>query len=358
MASAHISWLLGALWVALTAATRVYNIPSAVSNTSSTALFTSTATCLDEPKISAVDASAFDWWYFDVVSTDPTSLASVVVVFYTTAPAAFPFFPPFPFESVTLAQISVSFPNGTQFSSIIPADGATVVSDGNASSGDWHGSGLKWTHHGDLVYSVSVDVPDLGIIGSIRFRSIVPAHYPCGPAVGGQDMQVAPHIGWANALPDAASTVELIVNGTKLAFSGAGYHDKNWSDQLFTANVASWYWGHGRVGPYSIVWFDYLALDGTEHVSAYAAQNGPILAASCDFTSIRVRPTGENATYPPVRRTGKPSGYHITLDLVDAGTLEVDVLVTGTLVDDGFSEYTRSIGNMTGVVVPRGKGAV
>ncbi|KAJ7124603.1 hypothetical protein C8R43DRAFT_1030984 [Mycena crocata] len=350
----HIPWLIGALWVALTAAMRVSNISSATSNATSTASFTSTTIDLDGPKISAVNSSAFDWWYFDVVSTDQGSLASVVVVFYTTIAAAFPFFPPF--ESVTLAQIAVSFPNGTLSSIFVPAEGATVSSDGNASSGDWHGSGLKWTHDGDSLYSISVDAPDLGITGSIRFRGVVPAHYPCGPAVAGQDMQVAPHIGWANALPDAASTVDLVVNGTKLAFSGAGYHDKNWSDQLFTANVASWYWGHGRVGPYSIVWFDYLALDGTEHVSAYAAQNGAIVAAGCDLPSTRVRPTGKNSTYPtypPVRSTPKPSGYLMSLDLAEAGTLEVEVVVTLTLVDDIFSEYTRSVGNMTGVVIPR-----
>jgi hypothetical protein len=39
-------------------------------------------------------------------------------------------------------------------------------------------------------------------------------------------MEVGPHIGWANAIPDAASTVELTINGTKLAFAGTGYHDK------------------------------------------------------------------------------------------------------------------------------------
>ncbi|KAJ7142929.1 hypothetical protein C8R44DRAFT_568841, partial [Mycena epipterygia] len=327
-------------------ASRVYDIPAAVSNGSSTAQFISAATGLDAPKIHPVNSSAFDWWYFDVVSTDPSSLASVVVVFYTTTATAFPFF--VPLDSVTWAEIDVSFPNGTVFRAAATADGATVTVDENVSSGNWNGSGFSWTHTGLSQYTIVVDVPDMGIKGTIKFHSVAPAHYPCGPVAAGQNMEVGPGIGWANAIPDAASTVELTVGGTKLAFTGIGYHDKNWSNQVFTANVASWYWGHGRLGPYSIVWFDFLALDGTEYVSAYAAKYGHIIAASCASNSVRVRPTGENATYPPVLSTGTPSGYHITLEVAHDGILEMDVSVTGILVDDVLSEYTRSVGDITG----------
>lgn len=118
--------------------------------------------------------------------------------------------------------------------------------------------------------------------------------------------------------------------------------------------MKSWYWGHGRLGTYSIVWFDFLALDGAEYHSAYAAQHGKIVAASCAPTSIKVRPTGENSTYPPVLSTGNPSGYHITLDLPGAGALEMDVTVTGIAVDNVLSEYTRALGTITGRVVAVG----
>ncbi|KAJ6479178.1 hypothetical protein DFH09DRAFT_1153658 [Mycena vulgaris] len=347
-----LSWLLVCLWMTLASSSHVYHIPSAASNKSSTAQFTSVASGLDAPKVHPVNASAFDLWYFDVVSSDPHSLASVVVAFYTATATAFPFFAPS--DSITLAQIAISFPNGTTFNAAASADGATVTVDDNVSSGVWHGSGLSWTHNGDSRYTVVVDAPHMGVKGTIKFHAVAPAHYPCGPAVARQNMEVGPGIGWANAIPDAAASVELKVRGTKLAFNGIGYHDKNWSDQLFTANVATWYWGHGRLDAYSLVWFDFLALDGTEHVSAYAAKDGKIIAASCAPTSLRVRPTGQNATYPPVRSTGNPSGYHITLDLAREGTLEMDVSLTGILVDNVLSEYTRAVGDITGVLVPVG----
>jgi hypothetical protein len=38
-------------------------------------------------------------------------------------------------------------------------------------------------------------------------------------------MSIMPNVGWSNAVPDAVSEVHLEVNGTKVDFSGVGYHD-------------------------------------------------------------------------------------------------------------------------------------
>jgi hypothetical protein len=38
-------------------------------------------------------------------------------------------------------------------------------------------------------------------------------------------MELMPNVGWSNALPDAVSEVQLTVNGTKIDFTGVGYHD-------------------------------------------------------------------------------------------------------------------------------------
>ncbi|KAJ7445626.1 hypothetical protein FB451DRAFT_1005018, partial [Mycena latifolia] len=328
-------------------------IPSIVSTHPSSAHFISGASGLDAPKIHPVNSSTFEWWYFDAVPHDPRSRASVVVVFYTATASAFPFLAPA--GTATLAQIAVTFPNGTAYGATVPADGATVTADENVSSGDWHNSGFRWTHSGDHSgYTVLIDAPHIGVKGSIRFRSPAPAHYPCGPTVAGQTMEAGPGNGWANAVPDADATVDLTIGRTKLTFAGLGYHDKNWGNEPFATHLASWYWGHGRLGAYSIVWFDVLARDGKEHVSAYAAKHGRIVAASCAPGSIRVRPAGANATYPPLRGTGNPSGYRIALELPGAGTLKMNVSVTGILVDDAFSEYTRAVATLKGVVVPAG----
>jgi len=100
------------------------------------------------------------------------------------------------------------------------------------------------------------------------------------------------------------------------------------------------------LGPYSIVWFDVLALDGSEYVSSYAAVNRSIITASC--SGIKVRPTGENSQYPPVVTSGNPQGFHIDLDLGSEGILEVNVTSDVVLADAIL--YTRWAGTMSGGV--------
>ncbi|KAJ6457615.1 hypothetical protein C8R45DRAFT_844134 [Mycena sanguinolenta] len=329
-----------------------YFISPAVQNGTSQAQFTSTAAGLDAPKVQPINASAFDWWYFDVVSTDPTSLASVVVTFFTSPQSAFPLL--HPSNSITSAYIWVSFPNGTLWSAVADGDGATVEVEGDGSRGTWHATGFSWTRTPASGYLIVIDAPDIGVTGTISFQPTAPAHYPCGPVAAGRTLEIAPNIGWANAVPDAASVVNLTISGTHIAFGGSGYHDKNWSNQMFTSLVASWYWGHGRIGEYSIVWFDALDRTGTEAVSAYVAKDNKILAASCTLGRITVRPTGQNATYPPVISTANPSGYHIDVDLGADGTLAIDVTVLSNLVGVN-PEYGRFLGNMTGsIVLPDG----
>jgi len=108
--------------------------------------------------------------------------------------------------------------------------------------------------------------------------------------------------------------------------------------------VQSWYWGHGRLGPYSIVWFDVIAGDGAEYVSSYASLNGSVVASSC--SGIKVRPQGANSQYPPVVTSGNPQGFYIELDLGDEEVLEVNV--TGTLIITDADLYTRWIGTLSG----------
>ncbi|KAJ7448620.1 hypothetical protein B0H11DRAFT_1618575, partial [Mycena galericulata] len=288
-----------------------------IQNGSSTAQFTSSASGIDAPKVSPINASSSDWWYFDVVSNEPTSaLASVVIIFYTSAQPSLPgVSAP---DSVLRVTISVTFPNGTLWSGTANGEqNATVTSDGDKTTGIWHGTGFSWVGS-KAGYVITIDAPEVGVTGTIKFAAVAPAHYPCRPAVAGQNMEIGPQIGWANAVPDAASVVDLSIYGAKLAFEGLGYHDKNWSPVPFATSLASWYWGHGRIGPYSLVWFDFLDTSGIEHVSAFLSEDGVILGASCAPAALTVRPTGPggaNANYPPVISTPNPEGYRIVLAL-------------------------------------------
>ena len=70
-------------------------------------------------------------------------------------------------------------------------------------------------------------------------------------------------------MPDADATVDLTVGGVPLQFAGAGYHDSNWGADPFVGNLAHTYWGHARVGPFSVVFSDALdpsLVEGQAHL--------------------------------------------------------------------------------------------
>jgi hypothetical protein len=124
---------------------------------------------------------------------------------------------------------------------------------------------------------------------------------------------------------------------------------ENWGDQPFVESTGSWYWGHGRLGPYSIVWFDALTPEGVETRSAYLSKDNEILVSSCAAGSITVRPTGNNATYPPHTPDGPPEGFHIEIEMARGGIFVVDVTPTSLLVN-GLGLYYRWAGALKGGV--------
>lgn len=159
------------------------------------------------------------------------------------------------------------------------------------------------------------------------------------------------HVGWANAVPDSNASVNLNVNGTALSFTGYGYHDKNWGDVPFTDAVQSWYWGHGRLGPYSIVWFDALDTSGAEHTSGYVTKGATVLESSCASKSVVVRPYGANADYPPQPSSGVPTGFDIKFNLGLLGTADIKAEVAAIQIPGGEgTTYGRYIGPLSGSI--------
>jgi hypothetical protein len=127
---------------------------------------------LMSPKILPVNGSAYDLWYFDVVSSD--SAASVVVIFYNTAPGMFPFVgSP---DSTLIVSLAVTYPNGSLTPIAVTsrlAHSATIVAQENGSSGEWHGTGFSWEYNtvtGE--YNVIIDAPEIDVKGTIHMAPV------------------------------------------------------------------------------------------------------------------------------------------------------------------------------------------
>ncbi|KAF2271732.1 uncharacterized protein EI97DRAFT_462531 [Westerdykella ornata] len=223
--------------------------------------------------------TSFDSWYFDAVN--PLNLnESIVVILYLATNASFPLRST-SFNSVS-ADIFLNFADGSsapiQINSTLSLhqkDWAAIVSTANGSagaSGNWPKAGVSfqgWTDGSRVL--VRLNAPEHGIAGTLDIRAVAPAHYPCSmKGQDGETLEAAHRIGWTNLIPDGQATVNLTAGARQLQFTnGVGYHDQKWSDRPFQEGVKDWYWGHARLGAYSIVWLHSANHDGKTYSNAY-----------------------------------------------------------------------------------------
>ncbi|GJD04765.1 Hydroxyneurosporene synthase [Colletotrichum higginsianum IMI 349063] len=305
-------WAQGQLASAV--ATQSY-IPFKLINSSTIAEITSQPGNLDGPKLKpGVNETSFDWWYFDVVSTTSKN-ESLTIVFYNSGPSSLGN----PGGPLSI-QVTGVFANGTAFGTIADATcGATMKNDEDGISSVWNGAGASFTgtslDQRGVEYTVAIDNPTIGINGTLTLKSVSLPHYPCDLNKPGVSQQIIPDVFWSNAVPDAVATADFAIAGSPLRFTGNGYHDKNWAATIFSDTFNTWYWGHARLGPYSLVWFDVVTKDGREHFSSWITKDGELFTQSCQPNSVVVRPWGQNSEFPPTPKMPAPSGYMIQYDL-------------------------------------------
>lgn len=122
---------------------------------------------LDGPKVSTWTSSAYDWWYFDVVSTDAHNKASIVIQPVNGNPvggAEQPF--------VNQVTISGNFKNGTTF--LLGqefTDAVTIKTLGHSSSGKF--GDVSWTGSADMsTYVLTVNSTEMNAFGEVVFHSV------------------------------------------------------------------------------------------------------------------------------------------------------------------------------------------
>lgn len=124
----------------------------------------------DGPKFDFFNSTVYQWWYFDVVSSNLDS--SVAVEFQVGSELALGLGNLS--EVLTYVSVSGKFPNGTLFDvGAIPADNITIQTVGQGSSGVWVDSGCSWTGTPDLSqYSLTLNAPAFGVHGTILLNSV------------------------------------------------------------------------------------------------------------------------------------------------------------------------------------------
>ncbi|KZO94778.1 hypothetical protein CALVIDRAFT_565513 [Calocera viscosa TUFC12733] len=298
----------------------------------------------DGPKMNFFNTNSAQWWYFDVVSNDLTE--SIVITFLGNAPGATE--TPASEVPFNFIEVNLQLSNGSLAALLVPSQSIIMTTIGDGSSAVFNGSGYSWTGTPNVtVYTINIDDTVNDLSGSITFNTAAYRHASCGPDIIGGTLLVVANLGWANAIPDSVATVSLTYQGQQISYQGRGYHDSNWGNQSFAADLGSWYWGHATFGPWSLVWWDMMDVNGNEHQLGYASYNGQIISNTC--AGISVRPTGANSAYPPVAGL-LPSGFYIVYDLgLTNGILVVNTTNTQTVVEyPGL--YSRWVGSVVGGV--------
>jgi hypothetical protein len=321
----------------------------------------SSQSAFDGPKTGAVNATSFDWWYFDGATSDGST--AVTIIFYRSTQTLFGLEP-----SVDYIEVSVLWPNGTTFDQSFPASWSSVTTQGFGASGTWNEVG-SFEGSADLqIYTVALNTEI--IHGTLTIHSIAPAHYPNGEPPGSSASTVlAPTIGWTNAIPAGVAYCNFTVAGDSLEFHGVGYHDQNWGGLLLHTCVESWYWGRATVGPYSLVWFVVISgITGEQYSSAYLVKDGKIEVANLNtpYTtciSMIVLPTGNGTQYPPSPGDNLPTGFSIEFNGISGEKWSFSAEAVHIALDnsggglDGYTRWTGTVsGGQNGAIVATGSG--
>ncbi|KAF7549495.1 hypothetical protein G7046_g8328 [Stylonectria norvegica] len=316
----------------------VKTVDNTIATGPSIAQWESLAAGFDGSHVSPINASSYEWWYFDVVSDD--GLTSVVLTFYTAPTSGF--LGGGPSNNILPVTITVGTP-GNEYRGFYERSYATqavIESYGNGASGQWLGTGYEFCGASDLSnYKVKVASASQLVSGTVNFKAIAPAHYNCGPVGAGQEMFAFPGLGNMIGISDAVAHVDLVVNGTVVKFTGLGYHDKNHGNIPFQTALLKTTWGHGRVGPYSVVWaIPIERATGKTYSTGYVAASGKVLGYGCNGTAVTLSDT-----------IGK---YQLDIKLDDGSFFRLNTTPVA-LIDGDVSdpEYQRWSGQITGGIV-------
>lgn len=268
-------------------------------------------------KLSAINETVWEYWYFDAVSSDGKS--GVAITFFKD-----PSLSALGFGNLRVSLDAV-WPNGTQFTSTLFVNESTITTCGDDTKGVWNqtneGIGFSFEVSNNMK-QVDVVVAGPQVSGTFSLKSNTPARYPAGELYPSKSASLAlgPLIYWNEAVPAGSVEASMILGGAPFSFTGIGGHDRNYAPFIWTFVAQHWYWIRIVAGPYTAVyWIWTSAIDGKTYTTAFLAENGKEIFAS---TNGAVSSKGAYATMaltngPGVHGSFADSSTGFAIDFVD-----------------------------------------
>ncbi|KAL4875950.1 hypothetical protein BJY04DRAFT_223566 [Aspergillus karnatakaensis] len=298
---------------------------------------------LDSPKLSCINDRSFDWWGWDVISSQNYNVCLTIGTL-----AQLPVKVPGMYgeetsrESMTVLTnfIWITTAEGHHQHFYASGTGATIDRTERGLIGEWAGSGFSWEIDDVLdIHTVRVDSKELDIRGELRIESSTPPNLPClSPFNRNFSTKVNPDFAWVSPIPYGRATVNMFIQGERLWYQGFGYHDRMWAESKIPTFTRSWNTGRARLGAYTVVWAKYITPEGHESSHAYIARNGQVLTSGCGPGILTVKNIATGETL---------EGMEVTIPIPD-GEFRLTARTRAILVSVG--KTTRTTGSFVAEV--------
>jgi hypothetical protein len=233
----------------------------------------------------------FEWWYFDAVLDDGSTLVINFMVKDIRGGGGMNQ-PPSPVVTFELdrrdgTHVERTF-RSTDQNFAFALDRCDVRVGVNTFTGDQH------------TYTIHVDIDD--VIADVTLTGRVPSWRPeTGHILYGDDH---PHLfAWLPSVPQGTVNATLTLDGQTQTLTGTGYHDHNWGDTAMPQLINNWYWARAEAGDYCVIASNITAERKYGHTAVpifMLAKDGEILADNSNL----VRFTKSDEHPDPI--TGKP----------------------------------------------------
>jgi hypothetical protein len=275
-------------------------------------------------------SGTFEWWYFDAVLDDGSTLVINFMVKDIRGGGINQ--PPRPVVTFELDR-----PDGTHVERALHErdDFAFDVGRCDVRVG-------SCTFAGDLhSYHIHTDID--AVTADVILTGRVPSWRPqTGHILFGDEHPQL--FAWLPSVPQGSVQATLTIDGKTQTLTGTGYHDHNWGDAAMQQLIHHWYWARAEAGGYCVIASDIIAerkYGYTEVPIFLLAKDGKILAD--DSSLVRFEKSDEH----PDPVTGKPVAGTTVYDYDGTGHGSGHYRVTfrreHTIVTDRMIESVRGI---------------
>ncbi|KAI1076753.1 hypothetical protein F5B20DRAFT_309291 [Whalleya microplaca] len=207
----------------------------------------------EQPRISPMNGTAGEQWEFDGISEDGTQ--AFCFGFYRD-----PNYAMFGTGNLRL-YAEFGFANGSRYAVVDYAEESIVeVCPGRGTRGVWRADG--WSYE----FEVSADMKRTRIVmdnpeakGTIVMTSVAPPRYADAnvwPAEDASSLTV-PHFYWVEPVPVADLTIDAVLHGETVAWTGMGGHERLWGAFNWYTCLDSMVVVRLRAGPYALSFIDF-----------------------------------------------------------------------------------------------------